>query len=212
MKILFLFSVVYFLNVQTCFCVKGSDDNFKGKNTINGILERLKAAEKQIQVLQKTISAHQDNGNKKLNLANTRSITNGNTAIGFTACLSVSGDVKYERDQTIIFDKVFTNVGHGYNSHSGVFTAPRRGLYVFHLAAMARSETSKLLDLVKDGNRLDTAYVGAHGAIDYQSVSKEWALQLEQGSQVWIKEGSYHGDIIDGWCKTAFTGYMVGAM
>lgn len=136
----------------------------------------------------------------------------GNTAVGFTACLSTSGDVFHQGDQTIIFDKVFTNVGQGYNSHTGIFTAPRRGLYVFHLAAMSRAGTSKYLDLVKDGNELDKAYVGAHGVIDYQSVAKEWALELNQGSQVWIKDGTYKGDVIDGWCKTAFTGYMVATM
>lgn len=136
----------------------------------------------------------------------------GSAAVGFTACLSANGDVQHAGNEIIKFDQVLTNVGSGYNSKTGIFIAPRRGLYVIHLAAMARSGVSKLIDIVKDGNRVDTAYVGAHGVTDYQSVAKEWVLELNQGSQVWMKSGSYHGDVIDGWCKTAFAGFLVSEM
>jgi hypothetical protein len=35
------------------------------------------------------------------------------------------------RTQTVIFDEVVTNNGHGYNKHTGHFLAPRDGTYYF---------------------------------------------------------------------------------
>lgn len=33
--------------------------------------------------------------------------------------------------QTVIFDHVETNIGQAYNQHSGVFTVPISGVYIF---------------------------------------------------------------------------------
>ena len=35
--------------------------------------------------------------------------------------------------ENVVFDKVFTNVGNGYNSTTGVFTCPMAGTYAFQV-------------------------------------------------------------------------------
>ncbi|CAC5422358.1 C1QL [Mytilus coruscus] len=53
-----------------------------------------------------------------------------NSKIGFYAYMSQNED-NPSKHHTIIFDVQKTNVGNGYNPFSGLFTAPKDGLYAF---------------------------------------------------------------------------------
>lgn len=51
------------------------------------------------------------------------------TPVAFYAYLSTSENAPSNR-HTLVFDVIKTNIGRGYNKHSGVFTAPTTGVYV----------------------------------------------------------------------------------
>nr|KAG5689870.1 hypothetical protein BaRGS_002381 [Batillaria attramentaria] len=54
--------------------------------------------------------------------------------VAFTATLQGGGPVTIGNSSPIKFDKVVTNIGNAYNSHTGVFTAPVSGTYGFFLS------------------------------------------------------------------------------
>lgn len=37
--------------------------------------------------------------------------------------------------ETVLFDKVFSNLASAYSEHTGIFKCPQSGMYVFHLHA-----------------------------------------------------------------------------
>ena len=47
------------------------------------------------------------------------------------------------------YDKIFTNIGMGYDVNSGVFTVPTSGVYMFHIHALTQSGESMKLDLYR---------------------------------------------------------------
>lgn len=54
--------------------------------------------------------------------------------------------------QTVIFDKVITNIGNSYNQHSGHFTAPYNGTYDFASTFVAYSTGTLHLQIIKNNN------------------------------------------------------------
>uniref|UniRef100_K1PX05 Uncharacterized protein n=1 Tax=Magallana gigas TaxID=29159 RepID=K1PX05_MAGGI len=48
----------------------------------------------------------------------------------FSAYVSVY-ETDISKDFTIQFDTIITNIGNHYNNHTGAFTAPQHGVYVF---------------------------------------------------------------------------------
>ena len=65
----------------------------------------------------------------------------GGTSLGDHGHGSVAFSVGLSRTmhianaETVVFDKVFSNVATGYSDHTGIFKCPQSGMYVFHLHA-----------------------------------------------------------------------------
>ncbi|VDI50519.1 Hypothetical predicted protein [Mytilus galloprovincialis] len=53
-----------------------------------------------------------------------------NTAGSVAFSASLSDDSHVDADEVIKFDTVWVNIGNGYDPDSGVFTAPKSGLYL----------------------------------------------------------------------------------
>lgn len=60
--------------------------------------------------------------------------------IAFTAGLTKN--ITMQGGTNVIFDKIITNVGNGYDKRSGNFVAPQTGTYLVHYYSM--SETNKV--------------------------------------------------------------------
>ncbi|XP_045163908.2 EMILIN-1-like [Mercenaria mercenaria] len=108
------------------------------------------------------------------------------TPVAFTALLDHNVDHS-GIDQTVIFNNVLLNDGNAYNSHTGVFTAPREGLYLFYFAFGAGYEPHKLwMHIVVDGqgkaSGVADTWQRGHDAQGTNLV----LLHLQQGDSVWV--------------------------
>ncbi|XP_045157047.2 caprin-2-like isoform X2 [Mercenaria mercenaria] len=116
-----------------------------------------------------------------------RSFVGGGVA--FTAYMDHDGD--FGADQTIIFNRVITNEGSGYNKYTGVFTCPQDGMYLFSFFIWERSDTDTIKqvrgDLTVNGrNIVGSVSETWHHTEDAQGGNSA-VIRLNQGDAVWIK-------------------------
>ena len=85
--------------------------------------------------------------------------------------------------EIILFDKVWTNVGNGYNPNTGKFTAPKCGLY--QISGTVMSTDTKRLDvhLFKNDKQTISLFAGAR----YATGTANIVLKLQQGDTVYMK-------------------------
>ncbi|XP_052092949.1 complement C1q-like protein 4 [Mytilus californianus] len=98
-------------------------------------------------------------------------------------------------EQTIKFDDIETNIGNQYNPSSGVFTAPKNGLYVMGCLIMAQGANDVHYKWMKNDTFFSNGYVAKtdHGNTQYQSI----VLSLKRGDRISIKKtggGNIHGN------------------
>lgn len=88
----------------------------------------------------------------------------------------------------IKYKNVLTNIGRGFNADTGVFTAPRRGLYVFHLTAYASVIQPPFFGpvLKRNGEALAEPLL-MHTVGGRDSVSRIVVLQLEAADRVYVE-------------------------
>lgn len=103
-------------------------------------------------------------------------------AIGFSA--KVSQDTYLGDNQAILYDRVLTNIGNGYDKWSGHFTAPLKGLYVFSCTVMAVSEHHIAVMLVKNAHVIAYSH-SSYAAWESGAVSV--VLAMKKGDKVWIR-------------------------
>lgn len=61
--------------------------------------------------------------------------------VAFIAYLQQMLSVQSNRSATIIFEDTNINEGNGYNSTTGIFTAPHQGIYKFSMTIMAQMDS-----------------------------------------------------------------------
>lgn len=113
--------------------------------------------------------------------------------IAFHAALNgtkLSGLGLYEN---IKFHDVILNDGNSYNPNTGVFEAPRAGIYIFSAAVLTANDHSSVLyaDLTK--NNVTLARLHAVHNDGYASQAAITVVtQLAPGDQVWVRVSGGH--------------------
>ncbi|XP_076099259.1 complement C1q-like protein 3 isoform X2 [Mytilus galloprovincialis] len=118
-------------------------------------------------------------------------LDNGNTSKwrdipAFTASLS---DVKNINAKEIVkFDKVWTNNGNHYNPNTGIFIAPREGLY--HVSTTLMSVSGKTLYAHICLNESRT--VGLFPGTGYSEATANIVLHLKKGDKITVRGSGNH--------------------
>jgi hypothetical protein len=101
---------------------------------------------------------------------------------------------------------------------SGIFTAPRPGIYYFSFAGTARLKSELLVwfwsSLYLNGNRIGSSYIEEdnYPLYQYNTVTLQSTLNLKKGDQLWVQISKANSDsyLVDtSEHFTHFTGFML---
>ena len=81
------------------------------------------------------------------------------------------------------FNKVWTNNKNCYNPTTGVFTAPKTGLYQVSATVMSAKHKIVFVHLWQNENRL----VGLYGAAGYNEAAANTVLNLKKNDRLYLK-------------------------
>ncbi|XP_035650542.1 complement C1q-like protein 2 isoform X1 [Oncorhynchus keta] len=135
---------------------------------------------------------------------------NERTKVAFSASLFPSSQHRgpFNIDTTLIFTNVITNIGQAYNSGTGVFAAPVRGVYYFTFTCNSGTTGKVNAALLKNGQKM--AAVIENGHVDSMG-SNSVILQLDEGDHVNIILWS-DNSIYDNGYRSTFTGVLLFPM
>ena len=95
--------------------------------------------------------------------------------MAFTA--TVTRSMTSKSGQTLVFPNIITNVGGGYNGNTGVFTAPRDGVYVFFCKITSYSDPNEMLfEFILNGSPKTQNLVYGRSANPYRTSSNSIVL------------------------------------
>ena len=109
-----------------------------------------------------------------------------------------------KEEQTLVFKNIETNLGGGYDSSTGVFTAPVTGLYFFAASAVALKcdyENKSLIGLNYKTRLLavsvtDGTACTVQGTIKVSAGQKVWACSYSKGSVFVANITSFTGMLV----------------
>jgi hypothetical protein len=108
-------------------------------------------------------------------------------------------------NDVVKFDDVRINRGKGYNPSTGVFTAPRKGLY--HIACLILGNNSGVHYQLNKNDALYTKGYSAKGA--YMSSTISILVEMQKGDRVFIKHRASGSEQIYGNRHSTFSGYFL---
>jgi hypothetical protein len=104
------------------------------------------------------------------------------------------------------FDDVETNIGHGYDPSTGIFTAPEPGVYAFSVSFIKGSTNYNVeLNLMKNN---DLIARGHADIIPWATASIQVIISLKRGDQIFIRQPLQRA-VIWGEKYSMFTGHMI---
>ncbi|CAG2226116.1 C1QL [Mytilus edulis] len=87
--------------------------------------------------------------------------------------------------EIVKFDKVWTNVNNDYDSSTGVYTAPKPGVYQFLCTVMTHYNKTLRVLLWKNDMKTVAVYPGSSG---HNTGTINMILELKKGDKVYIKQ------------------------
>ncbi|XP_036453103.1 complement C1q-like protein 3 [Colossoma macropomum] len=131
--------------------------------------------------------------------------------VAFSASLLASGEghtgPMSPVPSPLIYKKVFSNYGNGYDSNTGIFTAPIKGVYFFRFYAHCQGGRKMAVSLYKNDKLQCSVY---HWKVVFNTnASNGIVLTLEKEDQVYTKlwEDSWVYDDPAGY--TSFSGFLL---
>ncbi|XP_062607042.1 multimerin-2-like [Saccostrea cucullata] len=155
---------------------------------LSSSLSSLDAQQKQMKSEIQTVTNSQQNDITKLNDTIIHLKNHVQSKVAFTAgILREYGGHAYTG--TVQFPTVIYQVGGGYHPTTGIFTAPKAGLYLIFCTNVALNHETFWTKIMINGSFKAgvMAYVGSSSMLVYQSGSNLVVHQLQVGDRVWIE-------------------------
>lgn len=107
------------------------------------------------------------------------------------------------------FEDVKVNRGQGYNPSTGVFTAPRKGLYHVSCLILGYSGYVVNYQLSKNGAKYTAGYSSKDKGGGHESSTISSLVEMKKGDRVFIKHNSSGSAKIIGAHYSTFAGYFL---
>ena len=122
-------------------------------------------------------------------------------------------ETELSKDHIIRFDTIVTNIGSHYNRHSGMFTAPEQGVYVFSWNLYCHSGGYIFSQLVVNSNVVGAMFTSGEGATDIRSTTGVVVVLVNAGDVVYVRTHptqSHSGNLYShpDW-RSSFSGWKV---
>ena len=126
--------------------------------------------------------------------------------VAFTA-VKVTDQTNVGINQNILFEQVVLNEGNAFHPHTGVFIAPRSGIYCFHASVMARPQTNPFHAAISH-NGVDVVLMHGEGTA-YDHSTAIVVIRVQAGEDVWVRNTGYVTGNIVGYLYGSFSGYLL---
>ncbi|XP_050986436.1 complement C1q-like protein 2, partial [Labeo rohita] len=173
------------------------------KTTVQDSQNKLESFQKENEALKTTV---QDSQNKL------ESFQKENEAkkVAFSVGLLESGTGNtgpIRTGQTLVYKKVFSNIGGGYDSNTGVFTAPVKGAYYFKFYGHCHGGTTMAVSLLKNGQTQCSLH--SWKPTSNSNASNGVVLTLETGDQIYTQLWPNTWVYDDPASYTSFGGFLI---
>ncbi|XP_028256633.1 complement C1q-like protein 2 [Parambassis ranga] len=111
---------------------------------------------------------------------------------------------------TVIYPKIFSNINSNYNSATGIFTAPIRGVYYFTYSMFNNNngQANSVLALMKNNEQIVATWDTVGNDFN-DSATNGAVLQLEPGDAVYVKLFANRQIYDDGANYNTFRGFLL---
>ncbi|XP_030287365.1 complement C1q-like protein 4 [Sparus aurata] len=138
-----------------------------------------------------------------------KTLEKGKTKVALSALIETGGAYgPFDKDVTLAYNKVYTNIGDAYNSCTGIFTAPVTGVYYFTFFYHAGGKHASKLELFKNCEMIVRSSDHKSGCDGADNGGNAAVLQLQQGDQVYVRMPAHH-HVWATSISTSFSGFLL---
>ncbi|XP_048018939.1 filament-like plant protein 1 isoform X1 [Megalobrama amblycephala] len=173
------------------------------KTEVRDSQNKLETVQKESEALKTLV---QDSQNKLESLQK----ENEGKKVAFSAGLLASGTGQtgpFSDSKTLEYKKVFSNVGNAYDSNTGIFTAPVKGVYYFRFYGHCHGGTTMAISLLK--NSQTQCSVHDWKPASNGNASNGVVLTLEIGDQIYTQLWRNTWVYDDPASYTSFSGFLI---
>ncbi|KAK5850191.1 hypothetical protein PBY51_014460 [Eleginops maclovinus] len=178
------------------------------ENENRALVSRVTASEVEVSALREELDVSKTELQLTRNTLDETGMRLSGTKVAFSAGLSNYGKFgPYNTETNLVYKRVITNIGGDYNSNTGVFTAPVRGVYYFSFTALNnRNGEWMAVNMYRDSRRILHNSKQSDG---HTFISNALVLQLDRGGVVYMRlhENSGLYDDSDNW--NTFSGFLL---
>ncbi|XP_026766213.3 complement C1q-like protein 2 [Pangasianodon hypophthalmus] len=130
--------------------------------------------------------------------------------VAFSAGLPSGYKGPFSTEITLIYTKVVTNVGGAYNPHTGVFTAPIKGVYYIRFTGAAYNTDNHNMGINMYKNSQLLLHLGESNRDGHlRHVSSGLVLELEAGDVVYLRLFANYALYDDALLRNTFSGFLI---
>ncbi|KAM9501211.1 complement C1q-like protein 2 [Clarias gariepinus] len=118
----------------------------------------------------------------------------------------------FEEDQIMVYRTALTNIGNGYDTNTGIFTAPVRGVYYFNIVVFNANSYATGVHIMKNKVRVAAVTDNPPGQDSEDTASNSVTLLLEKGDQVYNELINQRKIYTDTGRRNSFSGHLLYEM